>query len=85
MPRSARPSLVDELIPIPQPSAHGDIDSLAVAVRRFGSVAIITFFLVATAYWVCEGSAPPHRHRFRDLQRMFVARLESRYDLNIAE
>ncbi|KAL1407485.1 hypothetical protein Q8F55_006918 [Vanrija albida] len=85
MPR-ARPSLVDELIPIPQPSAHGDIDSLAVAVRRFGSVAIITFFLVATLYWVFEGAdTHANRHRFRDLQRMFVARLTSRYDLDIAE
>lgn len=56
-----RPSLADELVPVPHPSERGGLDALAVALRRSASVAIILVFLLAIVFFVL--TEPEHGAR----------------------
>lgn len=61
----------DELFPLPEHSEHGSTDSLAVAVRRAGAVAIIVFFLMATIFLVVTETVPEVRGHARPLHVFF--------------
>ncbi|CAK9781417.1 unnamed protein product [Cutaneotrichosporon oleaginosum] len=56
-----RPSLVDELVPFPQPGDRGGLAALTSSLRRSGSVAIILVFLLATVFYIL--TEPEHGSR----------------------
>lgn len=71
MPPTPSPSLIDELLPLPVPSAHGPTDSLAAALRRSAALAVIVIFLLATVFLLVY---PAHDAHTRSLAHAIVAR-----------
>lgn len=69
------PSLLDEIFPIPQPSPHGQSDSLAQALRRSGAVAVIVMFLVAATFFLTS-ETPNQRRLAKELTAFWTGRQE---------
>lgn len=62
-------SLADELVPIPKATAHGELDSLANALRRSAALAVILVFLLAIVFFILtehdHGPDAEAAHRLR--------------------